>query len=151
MLLTVLPVALFRGRSAGGEIQWAGSDGPPAWPLHRVAAAVDRTPPVLRAGPAAHRSRSAPEPFYKRRRCPVSNATMLTQRLNAGWGWGKLPSRSYSFRRIFSLRGFTTCFSLPKRGSLHRQGFPSSAEKLKLIWAQCRSAAIFAVTKNRFR
>lgn len=152
MLLTVLPVVLFHGRSAGGETQWGGSDGPPAWPLPPVAAAADRTPPVLRAGRAAHRSQSALEPFYKRRRCPVSNATMLTQRYNAGWvGGGKLPSRSYSFWRLFPLRCITTCFSLPRRGSLHRQGFPGSAEKLKLIWAQCRSAAIFAVTKNRFR
>lgn len=88
MLLTVLPVVLFHGRSAGGETQWGGSDGPPAWPLPPVAAAADRTPPVLRAGRAAHRSQSALEPFYKRRRCPVSNATMLTQRYNAGWVGG---------------------------------------------------------------
>lgn len=152
MLLTVLPVALFRGRSAGGEIQWAGSDGPPALPLPRVAAAADRTPPVLRAGRAAHRSQSAPEPFYKRRWCPVSNATMLTQRLNAGWGWGKTTKSSLLLQKnIFPSRFHNIFFSLPRWGSLHRQGFPGSAEKLKLIWPQCRSAAIFAVTKNRFR
>lgn len=78
------------------------------------------------------------------RRCSPSATTQ------GGLG-GKLPSRSYSFWRLFPLRCITTCFSLPRRGSLHRQGFPGSAEKLKLIWAQCRSAAIFAVTKNRFR
>lgn len=127
MLLTVPPAALFHGRSSGGEIQWAGSVGPPVWPLLPVAAAVDRTPPDHRAGRAARRSRSALEPFYKDGGAPLATA-MLTQRYNAGGKhyWVVVIN---SFQRLFVPRSFTTFFHRTR--FFIETGFPGSAAKVR--------------------